>query len=183
MVIIHDVEQGTNEWMQLRADKYTGSSADKLLKFGSIEYSKTELSKFGGNYYTKRGHKLEDEAIELYERIRKIKVERPGFVTNTKWSDCGYSPDGFLPDRTIEVKCFEEIKHMKMFDGDIPFKILAQIYYGMFICEKKHCDLVIYHDKLEPKFAIKIITFKSRRAIEQNFKRILTKQPRGVYTK
>jgi hypothetical protein len=173
MIKVHEVEQGTDEWLELRSGKYTGSNAHKLLKFGAKEYSLTETGKFRGNYWTKRGHLLEAEAIDLYEQIKKVSVERCGFVTNDLFPDCGYSPDGLTEDRTIEVKSFDEKKHLEMFNGNIPFEVLAQCHFGMLICDKKLCDLIIYNPNLDPKRAFKIITIKSKRQIKNNFKRIL----------
>lgn len=173
MLKLHEVQQGTSEWHDLRAGKYTGSSAHKVLKYGAIEYSLTDQGEFGGNWYTRRGHILEEEAIELYEAIKKTTVQRPGFVTNSRYPNCGYSPDGLLDDRVIEVKCFNEAKHLQLYKGNVPLEVLAQIYFGMLICERKLANLIIYNPELEPKLAFKIIEVKYRRAIFTNFKRIL----------
>jgi hypothetical protein len=175
MIQIHDVEQGTDGWHQLRAGKYTGSNAHKLLKFGAIEYSMTNPTNFRGNFYTKRGHILEDEALELYVAITHREIARVGFITNDRFPNCGYSPDAMSDDRTIEVKCFKPDKHMKMFYRDVPLEILAQCYFGMLICEKPQCDLVIYNPDLDAQHAFKIINIKTHRNINANFKRILTK--------
>lgn len=185
MITLHDVEQGTDEWHKLREDLYTGSGADKLLKFsGHIKvvdgvaspYGITEITGFGGNFHTKRGHILEDEAIELYQRIRKkigIRFEndrKVGFVTNSKFPNCGYSPDDIYPDRTVEVKAFIEEKHMLMFNGELPLKVLSQCHFGMLICGKKICDLLIYNPDLEARQAFKIITIRWNPAIARNFR-------------
>lgn len=172
MIKVHEVEQGTDEWHELRAGKYTGSNAHKLLKFGRIDYAITERG-FGGNFFTKRGHVLEDEAIEIYEQITGTIVDRVGFVTNSQWPNCGYSPDGISGEVLIEVKCFNEAKHLKIAGGDIPLEILAQIYFGMLITGKRIAHLIIYNPDLDPKRAFKIIEVKYKRAVINNFKRIL----------
>lgn len=174
MITIHQVEQGTDEWQQLRAGKYTGSNAHKLLKHGAGAYSLTEATQFTGNFWTKRGHLLEDEAIELYERITRAQIDRPGFVTNDNFPTCGYSPDALTGTAVIEVKCFDEPRHLKVLAGDIPLEILAQIHFGMLICERKLGKLVLYNPKLEPKKAFAIIPIGANRTIKTNFKRILT---------
>jgi hypothetical protein len=175
-VKIHEVDQNTSEWMQLRSGKYTGSNADKLLRFGAIDYALTEQSDFKGNYHTKRGHILEEECVELYEKITGNNVDRPGFVTNDKYISCGYSPDGLCGETLIEVKCFNTVKHMLTVNGAIPFKVEAQIHFGLFICELKQAQLLIYNPEIEnPKDAFKIINIKARKSIQDNFKRILTK--------
>ena len=181
MIKIHEVIQGDDSWHKIREGLYTGSNAHKLLAHAnklkivngkSSAYALTEFTDFAGNFYTKRGHVLEDEAIELYEQITRVKVERPGFVTNSNFNSCGYSPDALRQDRTIECKAFKEDSHMSIYKGDIPLKILAQCHFGMLICGKKLCDLVIYNPSLEAKNAFKIIPIRWDPKIAKNFKRI-----------
>lgn len=200
MITVHDVEQGSEEWLKLREDLYTGQNADKLLSHSDkvkivngivSAYALNELTGFGGNFYTRRGHVLEDEALDLYRQITGHRVSRPGFVTNSKWPSCGFSPDGHDDDLELplEVKAFNEAKHMKMFNGEVPLKILAQIYFGQFIWEKKGARLVIYNPDFakkqiegepnplyDPAKAIKIIDVRYNRNIMLNFKRKLTPQ-------
>lgn len=196
MITLHDVEQGSPLWHQLRDPRYTGSHGDKVLKFGTIEYSRAE-SQFGGNFWTERGHVLEAEAIEIYQQITEsvgIRLEsgrKVGFVTNSKYPECGYSPDDFYPDHTVEVKSFDEVEHMKLINAktvhDIDFKILAQIHFGLLITEKPYCHLLPYNPKFSRKElpdgspnpnydvlkAFKIITIKANPKIKANFRRIL----------
>jgi len=173
MITVHDVEQGTEQWHNLRHGLYTGASAHRLLRFGAIPYSLTEKSSFKGNYHTKRGHILEVEAIELYEAIAKTKVNKPGFVTNDKYISCGYSPDGLTDSHVIEVKCFSQARHKQLHKDNINLEILAQIHFGMLICEKKQAVLLLYNPELEAKEALKIIDIKAKKTIEENFKNIL----------
>lgn len=193
MVIVHDVEQGSEAWLKLREGLYTGSNADKLLSYATsfkiiagerIAYALTELSKFGGNFWTKRGHLLEDEAIALYEDIKHVVVARPGMITNTKYPGCGYSPDGWPPIPLLEVKCFDVKKHMELIRGRIPLKVLAQIHFGLLITERPYAELIAYCPRRDPetgeyllpiKDQFKIIRINRSPAILANFRRILKK--------
>ncbi|MHB8600891.1 MAG: YqaJ viral recombinase family protein [Ktedonobacteraceae bacterium] len=139
-VTIHTVEQGSPEWLAARDGKYTGTSAAKLLKYGIIEYSKTATSTFTGNWFTRRGHELEPQCLEIYEAIKKCKVLRPGYVTNSDFLDCLFSPDGVTEDTLLECKAFNEKKHSAIYNGDIPFEIQAQIHFGMLITELKQAS-------------------------------------------
>lgn len=181
MVTIHDVQQGTPEWQELRRGKYTGSNAHKLLKFGKIPYSRTEDTGFRGNYYTKRGQALEPEAIELYEAITGHAIRRPGLVTNSRYPGCAYSPDGFdeaVPSSVclLEVKCFNKAKHLAIAKGEIPLEVLAQVHFGLFICDLGEARLILYNPDLDVKLALKILTIKRSRSIDNNFKRILSQE-------
>lgn len=174
MVTIHQVEQGSEAWHELREGLYTGSNAHKLLRYGATRFALTEQSSFRGSFWTERGHLLETEAIELYERITNSRVERPGFVTNDRFPGCGYSPDGLPAVLLIEVKCFDEPRHRKLLAGDIPLEVMAQVQFGMMILERKLAHLVPYNPNLDPKSAIKIIKIKRNSRIINNFKRILS---------
>jgi hypothetical protein len=182
MITFHFVEQGSEQWHIDRNDMYTGSGAEKTLKFGAIEYSRSKPTGFGGNFWTKRGHLLEDEAVELYETITKTKILRNdkgikvGYITNSKYPGCLYSPDGVPPLPIIEVKCFDVPAHMELINGNIPMKIEAQVQFGLMISERPYAHLIPYNPKIEdPKKAFKIITIKANKAVHANFKRILTK--------
>lgn len=188
MIHVYDCAQGSEEWHRLRSGKYTGTSAHKLLRYGAIEYALTEQSSFGGNFYTKRGHILEDEAINLYERLTGRHVDRPGFVTNDRFPDAGYSPDGLADLPLIECKAFNKKKHLSIYYGEPPFEVLAQIHFGLTICERKLAHLLIYNPDFakkndpdyNPKLALKIIEIKYNRNIANNFKRILGKETREI---
>jgi hypothetical protein len=201
MIALHQVEQGTNEWDELRSGIYTGSNADKLLahstQFKVVDgiasgYALTEITGFGGNFHTRRGHLLEDEAIELYQEItgevgiRFDDGSRVGFVTNSLFTGCGYSPDDIYPEYTVECKAFTKEKHLAMLAGNIPLKVLAQCHFGMVICGKKLCKLLPYNPYFakkeidgvpnpdyDPSKALGIIPIKYNRNIANNFKRII----------
>lgn len=173
---LHYVTQGTQEWHDAREGMYTGSNAYKLLgSIGVHEYAKAVQTEFKGNFWTKRGHILEDESIELYEAIKGVKVDRPGFVTNDKYPGCLYSPDGWPPVPLLESKSFDLPQHMKLINGDIDWKILAQIHYGLVITEKPYAELLPYNpnESLAVVNQFKIIKIPINQAIQNNFKRIL----------
>lgn len=177
MVELHWVEQGSEAWLEARRNMYTGSNAYKLLSSMDVsEYARAVQSEFKGNYWTKRGHILEDEAIELYEAIRKVKVERPGYVTNSKYSHCLYSPDGWPPVPLLEVKCFDVPNHLQLINAktedDLPLKIRAQLHYGLLITEKPYAELIPYNPspELTVQQQFKIIIIKRNRNILNNLK-------------
>ena len=166
-----DLVQGREEWLAIRENKISGSTAHKLLGKGipSLNSFNSSDSNFGGNFATKRGHLLEDEAIELYEAIKGVKVLKTGLVTNDKYPLAIYSPDGYLEDRTIEVKCFLPKAHLEAIKRP-SLKILAQCYFGQIILEKNLTDLILYCPKdeltLEQKFVV--ITIDKKEKIHNN---------------
>lgn len=163
----NEIEQGSPEWLAIRKNKISGSTAYKLLGKGvpSLRSFNDDDNSFTGNFATKRGHLLETEAIELYEAINDVKVQTTGFVLNDKYPHAIYSPDGYMEDRTIEVKCFLPKAHLEAIKRP-SIKILAQCYFGQIVLEKELTDLILYCPKdeipLEQKFVVKSIPKKEK---------------------
>lgn len=144
-ITYHDeIVQGTEEWDKKREKMFTGSNASKLLtSFGAGTHAMSKKSNFGGNFHTERGHVLEDRAIKLFERIYDIDIKKTGIVTNSKYPQCLYSPDGYTDDYIIEVKCFSPQNHLKLIESP-KIEVLAQIHFGQLILEKKLTKLIAY---------------------------------------
>lgn len=109
---------------------------------------------FEGNKYTKRGHILEVVAVREYERRHHIKVARPGFITNSVYTNAGYSPDGIDRRTLLEVKAFNGDRHDKLASGDIPLEVLVQIYFGMIITGLRKAKLLAINPEREEQLTI-----------------------------
>ena len=196
VITYHDVEQGSEQWIRDREGKYTGSNAHKLLgNIGILEYAKAEDSGFTGNFHTKRGHLLEPKALAIYEKVRDVVVQHTGYITNSLFPNCLYSPDGYTDDVIQEVKCFSKKRHLEIWNAkswlEIDIKITAQIHYGMLITGRRLAHLVIYNPHFakkefedengfkmdnpdyDPKKAFKIIPIRYDKTIADNFKKKL----------
>ena len=167
----NEIEQGSPEWHAIRKNKISGSTAYKLLGKGvpSLKSFNDDSTSFTGNFATKRGHLLETEAIELYEAIYGVTVLHAAFVLNDKYEFAIYSPDGYLENKTIEVKCFLPKAHLEAVKRPDK-KILAQCYFGQIILEKPATDLILYCPKdeipLDKKFVVK--TIEAREKVHAN---------------
>lgn len=172
-ILIHDLEQGSKKWLKLRSNLVTGSQALALLTRGAKKAIENNQKEFAGNFWTKRGHLLEEQSIELYERITGIDVFRAGFVTNNKYPNAGYSPDG-ITDIVLESKSFGEEKHLSINkEEDLPPEIIAQVQFGMLITELKGAEVLLYHPprgKVTKEQSYKRIFVKPSKAIQDNIK-------------
>lgn len=150
-MIIHDVKQGSIEWMLLRAGIATASEFDQLLtpefKIRTGDMPKTYLAKkvaeawLGGPLPTFRGGDmeqgqfLETEAIPWYELEFGVEVQRPGLITtDDKRSGC--SPDGVIAGANcgLEIKCPEAHTHVRyLLSGNVPKDYLCQVHGGMYV--------------------------------------------------
>jgi len=169
MVTIHNVEQNSEAWFELRKQyPYTASNAYTMLTKGRD----FKRSPFKGNKYTQRGHDLEPVALELVHKILKTESLPHGFVTNTKYPKAGASPDDLTIDTYIEVKCFNKVRHNMC--AKEPFvEIIAQINHGLLITEYKKALLVLFNPDLPPHEALILKPIKPNKAIQNNLKRIL----------
>lgn len=171
MVTVHKVEQGSDEWFYLRKGKITASNAGTLLMKGIYAANSNDGSSHSGNFWSNRGHILESEAIEIYEAVKGVKVGLAGFITNDRYPNAGYSPDGWEP--LIEVKCFAAEKHLACLT-EVPMPVYAQVQFGMMVSEKDDTDVVFYNPDIEDsKLCFKIVKVMRDERLIARFERIL----------
>ena len=171
-----DMVQGSPEWLAFRKVFITGTDALDLLRGKDIDdilESKQANSSFKGNRATRRGHRLEPEAVELLEAIKELTVHHTGFITNSKFPMVGYSPDGLIAkDGLVECKAFNKERHLA--NGKRPeITIISQIQWGLFVSERKYAYLVLYNPDLDPEQAIIIIHIARDEKVMKRFRALL----------
>lgn len=154
----HDVEQGSDEWENLRLGKITASTVKHLMtskgKVANSESSRAYLYEIASQrasgfvepqfygYNMERGHYDERLAIDYYEEHHGP-VDRRGFYIREEsdWS-LGYSPDGETFDGgLIEVKSRLQKFHIRSFVDDcIPDEHIIQCQAGLLVTGKPYLD-------------------------------------------
>lgn len=161
-MIIHEVEQNTPEWLELRKGKFTASNFGKLFMAKTtagynelinkvvFERLTGELPETYSNEYMQRGHELEPEAIQRYEFETFRKVTRVGFVEINNFIGC--SPDGFVGNKgMVQVKVPKYSTLIDyMISNKIPKDYLWQMQGELWICEREWNDFFVYHPSLNP---------------------------------
>lgn len=167
---IIEIEQGTDEWKQLREGKLTGTKIGKVFAKSRDEAEMFDTSKPLLGFYEllaerltdaddltsgiERGHELEAEALELASKELGI-----DFVHGNVWElDENHieSPDGYTEDLTeaIEIKCLSSARHiMAIRTNQYPTEYMAE-YVNYFIVNDKLKRLFVYlYDSrfIEPK--------------------------------
>lgn len=147
-----NIQQSSPEWHFLRQNRITGTSAYNLLQTNSIQETLQSLKKqkpFKGNYWTERGKTLEPDARDIYTQLYNADMHEVGAVINSKFPQALWSPDGLVGlEGAIEIKCLAEKNHFEVHKNISP-QYLAQIQFGLFISERKWCDLINYNPDLE----------------------------------
>lgn len=98
------IEQGTQEWLELRRGRVTCSNALTLLQRGKnycLEANDLAAARLtpNGNTYAERGHVIEAETREelnAFLQQHGLKLETCTFITNDDYPMAGYSPDGLI---------------------------------------------------------------------------------------
>lgn len=147
-----EIKQGTPEWLDLRKKYLTGTDAIKLLRGVPphiiLQAKAKETNSFKGNYWTNRGHILEDESKDIYSQVY-TQIHNAGFITNDKSSIIGYSPDGLVnEDGFVECKSFGEKHHLEV-AKNLSQEIIAQTQWGFFVTERDWCDLLLYNPDIK----------------------------------
>lgn len=164
-MIYHDIEQNTQEWIDLRLGKFTASScADLLMKDTNKGYQNlikkiveeriTGLpceGKWNGNYFTERGHLLEDEAIRHFELSEFQKVKRIGFV-ELEGENTGCSPDGLIGDNVqLQIKCPIFSTQMDYLESEkIDSVYYKQMQFELMVTGREYNIFYSYHPSLPP---------------------------------
>lgn len=161
---IHNVEQGTDEWFELRL-KYP-LTASKSQAIGSCgkgletlcwdkmaeKHSEAPRESYT-NEHLERGNELEEQARAIYELTTGNTVVEVGFVTDTSISKVGgVSPDGLVgEDGLVEIKCFADTKHFKMTRKgiEIESQYMWQIQMQLLFTGREWCDFVAYNPNYE----------------------------------
>lgn len=171
-IVIHNVEQGTPEWFELRkrfpltaskaqAIGNNGKGLETLVWEKMAERYSSGVAEQLSNPHIDRGVELEPQARSLYELETGNTVETVGFVTNSSVSNyAGASPDGLVSkDGLLEIKCADDKKHFRMIvEGvkvDPEYEWQAQMQ--MLITGRKWCDICFYNPNFTQSLLIQRI--------------------------
>lgn len=171
MEIIHHIEQGSQEWLDLRLGLITcseiatiradGKGAQTYINGLAYERITGEPSSvFQGNEWTDRGHEFEGAARDLYMQKTNTWIKEVAFVKNKGF---GYSPDGLFydvdnenPIGAIEVKIKKpNIQIHILRTGEIPTEHIDQLIGGLSCAELAWIDFISYCPNL-PLFVKRI---------------------------
>lgn len=161
---IHNCEQGTEEWLQCRLGKLTGSVAYTIATKGKgldtlcLEKATELLTGIIPDGYKndamQHGNDYEAEARSIYELETGNKVVQVGFCEDNEY--VGVSPDGFVDDDgLIEIKCPQDKTYTQyLIDMKIKPEYYAQMQMQMLITKRIWCDYVVYNSHFEKPIII-----------------------------
>ncbi len=123
---IHQVNQRTPEWHQLRRGKITGTGLKKILGtpkarsdyFYELLAERLTIDDGIEMSAMDRGTHLETQALEFFEQVTGKIVETIGFVASDKNQNIASSPDGLIKVKgkyreAVEIKCLSSAHHLR----------------------------------------------------------------------
>ena len=170
MRIYYDVQQGTEEWLELRAGCITASSfkslvtsrGEKATAFTRDTYLNQVIAeRLTGkpvdtfkNADMERGNEREGAARDLFAAIMEVDVKEIGFHLHSDY-DIGCSPDGLFTlesaDTGVEIKSPRASTHVRyMRNKKLPVEYVQQVQLSMWLLEVDRYFFFSYHPDLKP---------------------------------
>ena len=146
-MIVHDMEQRTQEWYEIKKGVVGGTLAKGLFVKSDtllidLISQKTEDFVEDDHFISfdmQRGIDLEPEAIAELSRAVFVEFFPVGFLQNSDFPILGISPDGISKDHTIqcEVKCPAAKKHTStLINNEIPSEHINQVLHAFVVNDK-----------------------------------------------
>ena len=164
---IHNFEQRTEDWYNIRKGKMTASNADTIIANGKgletyiynlmAEYYSSAEKENYINADMQRGIDLEPEARLEFEFYTDLDVQEVGFIEYNEF--IGVSPDGLIgDDGLIEIKCPNDSVYFKLLLSDnIKPEYIAQMQMQLYVTDRQYCYFVSYNPNFEKSLYIKKI--------------------------
>ena len=164
MKIIKDIEQGSQDWLDLRLGKITASRVADIMSNGrggkpslkSESYMNELISEiltgsqvdFKQNAAMEWGTACEPQARAMYELQNDVDVEEVAFIQLNE--HVGVSPDGLVgSEGMLEIKCPTSKKQIERALSDsyhADYK--AQIQMQLWVSGRKWCDFVSFDPRI-----------------------------------
>ena len=177
--ITHDVEQGSDEWHDLRRGKITGSRANSLFKTTTRGWSTSrghivsviamELlrgEKVRQGYMgsqVDRGHEYEPQGVISYEARNLVEATPVGFMTVADHPNEGASPDRLIGSGgVLEIKVPTALeKHVDYLRNDShAVEYEGQLRHTLYVTGREWIDIASYYPEAAPnlQLAVKRLT-------------------------
>jgi hypothetical protein len=163
---IHDVEQGSPEWLTLRLGIPTASMFDKVvtpkgkLSESSRDYAHRliaervlgrSLDSLDHLEWVVRGKELEPAAARMYAFEQGVETREVGFVTSDD-GRMGASPDRLLVGQAgiLEIKCPAPNTHVGYMLEGFGTKYFVQVQGQLLVTAAEFADRYSYHPDMPP---------------------------------
>jgi putative phage-type endonuclease len=171
-MIIHNIEQQSEAWHEIRCGRVTGTRFKALVAKETTDTYKDLLTNIAceiitgktdetySNSNMEKGIETEPIARMFYEDETGNEVKTAGFITRDEDDEfyewIGISPDGLINDGIIEIKCPLMKTHMGyIMWNKLPTEYHYQVQGQLFVTGLKFCDFISYVEDMKP-FIIRV---------------------------
>lgn len=164
-MIMLDIEQGSEEWIQARLGIPTASEFSKIVTTKGLKSAQSNdymnkllaewllnapVSSYT-NDWMERGHEVEDEARQFYSFTQDTEVKQVGIVYKDERKLIASSPDGLPNDGGLELKCPAPGTHVKyLLGGKLPTEYVIQVQGNLYVTGREWWDFMSYYPGLQP---------------------------------
>jgi putative phage-type endonuclease len=166
-MILHNIEQGSEAWHQIRCGRVTGTRFASLVAGETTKTYKDLVTNIACEIITgkaeetyinaimEKGIETEPIARAEYESLFETEVKTIGFITpdeDNKYYDwIGVSPDGLLDTGLIEIKCPLMKTHFGYIeDNRLPAEYRHQVQGQLFVTGLEYCDFMSFVEGMKP---------------------------------
>lgn len=163
-MIIHNVQQGSDEWRQLRCGKVTASRVADLMAKTKTGWGQSR-SNYLSDLVTERltgqptegytnaamawGTEQEPHARSLYSLTYDVDVQTIGIVQHKEIADFLASPDGLVGEGLLEIKAPQSNTHIEyLLEQKVPQKYILQMQSQMACTGRPWCDFVSFDPRM-----------------------------------
>lgn len=167
-----DCMQRTPEWVAARLGRLTGSCVsdafatrkDKAEAAGRRNLRvQLVLERITGQSQEsgfqsddmRRGIELEPDALLAYEAMTGAIISPVGFVAHDDLM-AGCSPDGFVSDGLVEIKCPKAATHLDYVRDGLPREYFLQIVHSLWLTGAAWGDFVSFHPTFPERLRLKV---------------------------
>jgi putative phage-type endonuclease len=178
MQIIRDVDQGTDQWLQMRLGVITASKYKDVMAKGQGKTRATYMRQLAAESLTgapldvfkntamEWGNETEPQAKAMYMLMEGCEVDEIAFCKHDS-INTGVSPDGLVGDAgLIEIKSPNSTTQIETFlSGKMPTCHKAQVQGQLWVMERDWCDFVSFDPRIDGKASY----FKRRITRDENY--------------
>ena len=169
-------EQGSQEWLQERAGRWTASRFADLIATDKrtgkplkcrtdaiwqvvVERMTGQPSEGPAGFALQWGSDVEEFAREAFEIETGKSVEQVGFLEHPQYPFAGASPDGLIGESEgLELKCPKDpAVHLARFLSGVPAEYIPQIQGGMWVTGFKRWHFASFDPRMPPSHRLLII--------------------------
>ena len=178
MEIIRGVEQGSEDWLSLRAGRVTASNFGKVLAGGAgktrrdymLQLLAERLTGAPGESYTNAamewGTATEPQARAMYELLEGVEVEEVTMIVRDE--NVAASPDGLLPGGGLEAKCPQTKTHIEnLLSQKMPVVYRPQVQGCIWVAEADWWDWISFDPRVpEPSQLVRVRQYRDQDYID-----------------